>query len=86
MAYRVTRSTCDVGRLKSGDVDPASLVRCCPIRGSGASLSSGEASQRVRRGGGVLAWPVYGGRDSLGRWHAAHWANAGELVLGQGWE
>jgi hypothetical protein len=27
-------STCDGGRLKSDDVDPASPVRWCPIRGS----------------------------------------------------
>jgi hypothetical protein len=36
MAYRVARSTCDDGRLKYGDVDPASPVRWCPIRGSGS--------------------------------------------------
>jgi hypothetical protein len=52
----------------------------------GASLSFGEARQRVRRGGGVLAWPVYGGRGLHDRWHAVLWANASELVLGQGWE
>jgi hypothetical protein len=33
MAYRVARSKCDSGRLKSGDVDPVSPVRWCPIRG-----------------------------------------------------
>jgi hypothetical protein len=34
----------------------------------GASLSSGEASQRVRRGGGGLAWPatVAGARSAAG--------------------
>jgi hypothetical protein len=47
-------------------------------------VSSGEASQRVRQGGGGLEWPVYGGRGLLGRWHAILWVNAGELVLGQG--
>jgi hypothetical protein len=36
MAYRGAQSTCDGGRLKSGDVNPASLVRWCPIRGSGS--------------------------------------------------
>jgi hypothetical protein len=36
MAYRGAQSTCDGGRLKSGDVDPASPVRWCPIRGSGS--------------------------------------------------
>jgi hypothetical protein len=49
-----------------------------------APLSSGEASQRVSRGGGRLAWPVYGGRGLRGRWHAVLWANADELVLGLG--
>jgi hypothetical protein len=78
MAYRVPWSTCDGGRLKSDDVDPASPVRWCPIRGSG------EANQRVRRGGGGLAWPVYGGWGLRDRWHAVLWANTGELVLGQG--
>jgi hypothetical protein len=52
----------------------------------GSSLSSGEASRGVRRGGGGLEWPVYGGRGSHGRWHAVLWVNAGELMLGQGWE
>jgi hypothetical protein len=33
----------------------------------GALLSSEEASQGVRRVGGGLAWPVYGGRGSRGR-------------------
>jgi hypothetical protein len=36
LAYRGARSTCDGGRLKSGDVDPASSVRWCSIRGSGS--------------------------------------------------
>jgi hypothetical protein len=36
MAYRVAQSTCDGGRLESGDFDPASSVRWCPIRGSGS--------------------------------------------------
>jgi hypothetical protein len=52
----------------------------------GASLNSEEASRGVRRGGGGLERPVYGGRGSGGRWHAVPRANAGELVLGQGWE
>ena len=51
----------------------------------GASLSSEEASRGVRRGGGGLEWPVYSGWGSGGRWHAVPRANAGELVLGQGW-
>jgi hypothetical protein len=84
MSYCVARSTCDGVRLKSGDVDLASPVRWCPIRGSGSFTELREASQRVRRGGGGLAWPVYGGRGLRGRWHAVLWANTGELVLGQG--
>jgi hypothetical protein len=36
MAYRGARSTCDGGRLKSGDVDPAYPVRYCSILGSGS--------------------------------------------------
>jgi hypothetical protein len=36
MAYRGARSACDGGRLKSGDVDPASPVRYCSILGSGS--------------------------------------------------
>jgi hypothetical protein len=35
MAYRGAQSTCDGGRLKSGDVDSASPVRYCSILGSG---------------------------------------------------
>jgi hypothetical protein len=52
----------------------------------GASLRSVEANPRVGRDGEWLVWPVYGGRGSCGRWHAALWANAGELELelGQG--
>jgi hypothetical protein len=56
------------------------------LRARGASLSSKEASRGVRWGGGGLEWPVYGGRGSGGRWHTVRRANAGELVLGQGWE
>jgi hypothetical protein len=36
MAYRGAWSTCDGGRLKSGDVDPVSPVRYCSILGSGS--------------------------------------------------
>jgi hypothetical protein len=36
MAYREARSTCDGGRLKSGDVDPASPARSGSIRGLGS--------------------------------------------------
>jgi hypothetical protein len=36
MAYRGARSTCDDGRLKSSDVDPASSARYCSILGSGS--------------------------------------------------
>jgi hypothetical protein len=36
MAYRGARSTCDGGRVKSGDVDPAPPVRYSSIRGSGS--------------------------------------------------
>jgi hypothetical protein len=36
MTYRGARSTCDGGRLKSGDVDPASPARYCSILGSGS--------------------------------------------------
>jgi hypothetical protein len=35
MAYRVARSTCDGGRLKSGDVNPASPVRWHSVCGLG---------------------------------------------------
>jgi hypothetical protein len=34
MTYRGARSTCDGGRLKSGDVNPASPARYCSIHGS----------------------------------------------------
>jgi hypothetical protein len=64
-----------IRRLRLGDVQSAAR---------GASLSSGDASQRVGRGGGGLAWLVYGGRGLHGRWHAVLWANVGELVLGVG--
>jgi hypothetical protein len=56
------------------------------LRARGASLSSEEASRGVIWGGGGLEWPVYGDRGSGGRWHAVRRANAGELMLGQGWE
>jgi hypothetical protein len=36
MAYRGARSTCDGGRLKSGDVVLASSVRYSSIHGSGS--------------------------------------------------
>jgi hypothetical protein len=36
MAYRGARSTCEGGRLKSGDVDPASPVRYCSILSLGS--------------------------------------------------
>jgi hypothetical protein len=36
MADRGARSTCDGGRLKSGDIDPASPVRYGSILGSGS--------------------------------------------------
>jgi hypothetical protein len=36
----------------------------------GASLSSRDASQGVRWGGGGLEWPVHGGQGSHGHWHA----------------
>jgi hypothetical protein len=38
-----------------------------------ASLTSRKASQRVRRGGGGLAWPIYGGWGLCSRWHAVLW-------------
>jgi hypothetical protein len=38
MAYRGARSTCDGGWLKSGDVDPASLVRYGSICGLGSFI------------------------------------------------
>jgi hypothetical protein len=84
MAHSGARSTCDGGRLKSCDVDLASPVRYCSILSSGSFTGSVEAIPRVGRGGGWLAWPVYGGRGLRGRWHAVLWANAGELVLGLG--
>jgi hypothetical protein len=86
MAYREARSTCDGGRLKSGDVDPSSPVRYSSIRSLGASLSSIEANPRAGRDGEWLVWPVYGGRGLRCHWHAVLWANAGELELelGQG--
>jgi hypothetical protein len=36
MACRGARSTCDGGRVKSDDIDPASPVRYSSIRGSGS--------------------------------------------------
>jgi hypothetical protein len=36
MVYCGARSMCGDGRLKSGDVDPASPTRYCSIRGSGS--------------------------------------------------
>jgi hypothetical protein len=62
MAYRVARSTCDGGRLKSGDVNPASPVRWCPVCGSGSftelrgSQSKGQTGWRRSRVAG-LRWP-----------------------------
>ena len=54
------------------------------LRARGASLSSGEASRGIGRGGGGLEWPVHGGRGLGGRWHAVCRANSSELVLGRG--
>jgi hypothetical protein len=50
----------EVRRRQSGV--SGEVVFCLWARG--ASLSSGEASQGVRRGRGGLEWPVYGGRGS----------------------
>jgi hypothetical protein len=68
---------------------PATSIRCLrwgivQSPAQGASLRSIEANPRVGRDGEWLVWPVYGGRGSCGRKHAALWANAGELVLGLG--
>jgi hypothetical protein len=76
-AYRGAWSTRDDGRLKSDDVDPASLLRLSPLR-------SIEANPRVGRGGEWLGCPVYGGCGLRGHWHLVHRANSGELELGLG--
>jgi hypothetical protein len=47
-------------------------------------MRSVEANPRVRRDEEWLVRPIYGGRGLRGRWHAALWANAGELELGLG--
>jgi hypothetical protein len=62
----VRRRPVEVRRRQSGVSSEVVLG----LRARGASLSSGEASRGVRRGGGGLEWPVYGGRGSRGRWHA----------------
>jgi hypothetical protein len=58
MAYRGALSTCDGARLKSDDIDLASLARYCSIPGSGTSLRSVEANPRVGWDGEWLVWPV----------------------------
>jgi hypothetical protein len=50
MAYRGARSTCDGGRLKSGDVDPASPVRYCSILGSGSFIEVRRSYPKGRTG------------------------------------
>jgi hypothetical protein len=47
MAYRGARSTCDSGRLKSDDVDPASPARYCSILGSRSFI---EVRRRYPKG------------------------------------
>jgi hypothetical protein len=76
------RRPVEVWRCQSG----ASGEGMLGLRVRGASLGFGEASRGIERGGEGLEWPVYGGRGSGGRWHAVRRANAGELVLGRGWE
>jgi hypothetical protein len=78
----VRRRPIEVRRRQSG----ASGEVMLGLRVRGASLSSGEASRGIRRGGGGLEWPVYGGWGSGGCWHAMRRVNAGELELGRGWE
>jgi hypothetical protein len=75
MAYRGARSTCDGGRLKFGDVDPAYLVRYCSILGSGSftevrrSYPKGQTGWRMAGLAGLqwswLARPL--ARGSLGK-------------------
>jgi hypothetical protein len=54
MAYRVARSTCDGGRLKTGDVNPASPLRWCLVCGLGelqlAPVKLAEGSDGVEEG------------------------------------
>jgi hypothetical protein len=64
MAYRGARSTCDGGRLMSGDVDLASPVVQSPTLG--ASPRAVEANLRVGRDGEWLVWLVYGCRGLHG--------------------
>jgi hypothetical protein len=50
MTYRGARSTCDDGRLKSGDVDLASPVRYCSILGSGSFTEVRRSYPKGRMG------------------------------------
>jgi hypothetical protein len=53
MAYRGARSTCDGGRLKSDDVDPASPVRLCSICGSGSFTEVRRSYPKGQTGRGM---------------------------------
>jgi hypothetical protein len=86
MAYRGARSTCDGGRLKSGDVDPASPVRYYSIRDAGSftetwrSYPKGRTGWRMASLAGLrwtwLARPL--ARGSLGkRWRTRARAGSG---------
>jgi hypothetical protein len=61
-------------------------LRRCMVQSAawGASLRTVEANPRVGWDGEWLVWLVYSGRGLRGRWHAALWANFGELELGLG--
>jgi hypothetical protein len=45
------------------------------LRARGTSLSSGEVSRGIGRGGGGPEWPIHSGRGFGSRWHAVRRAN-----------
>jgi hypothetical protein len=60
-AHRGGRSTFTGGRVKSGDLDPASPARQSSIPRSGSFTEARRVSFEGWTGGGWLGWPVYGG-------------------------
>jgi hypothetical protein len=74
------------GRVKSGDLDPASPARQCSIPRSGSFT---EACRIYSKGWTGLGMALLAGlrwRGSGGRWHAVCRANAGDLLLRWGRE
>jgi hypothetical protein len=69
------------GRVKSGDLDPASPARQSLIPRSGSFTEARRVSLEGRTGLGMARLAGLWWWCSGGRWHAVCRANSGDLVL-----